>query len=53
MRNYLLNSMVTTRWPEDAGGELATIGGGEEATVLAKKELRASRSFGKGLHGFA
>ena len=53
MRTNLTNSLVTMRWPEDAGGELATIGGGEETTALAEKELRASRSFGKGLHGFA
>ena len=40
-----------TRWPEDAGGELATTGGGDEGTVLAEKALRASRSFRVVLHG--
>ena len=29
--------MVTMRWLEDAGGELATTGGGDEGTVLAEK----------------
>ena len=43
--------MVTMRWLEDAGGELATTGGGDEGTVLAEKAPRASRSFRVVLHG--
>ena len=53
MHNYLLNSKVMTRWPEDAGGELATTGGGDEDTVFAEKAPRTSRSSGKVRNGCA
>ena len=51
MRTNLTNLLVKTRGPMVAGVELATAGGGDEATASAEKMLRASRSSGKVRHG--
>ena len=53
MRTNLTNLLVKTRGPMVAGVELATAGGGDEATGFAEEELRASRSSGTGLNGCA
>ena len=53
MRTNLTDLMTLTRSPMVAGVELATAGGGDEATGFAEEAPRTSRSSGKGRNGCA
>ena len=49
LRTNLTNLLALTRSPMVAGVELATAGGGDEATGFAEEAPQTSRSSGKGL----